>query len=83
MKKAYQIMSLEALEDLFHYFEIGVNIDSISMEGNGLIRMELSGDGLPVDDGSVNEKVKTQISADTSKPYYRKKSKVAKVNDPF
>ena len=78
-KKAYQIMTLEAFQDIFCYRN--VKIDSMTME-DGQVRMELSGDGLPVDDKSYEE-VKTQHGPDTTKPYYRMKSKLVKRHDKF
>jgi len=79
-KQAYQLMTLESFEDMLYYEDI--KIDSMTME-DGQVRLELSGDGLPVDDGSIGEQVKTQISPDTTKPYYRMESKLAKRRDSF
>ena len=82
-KKAHLLMTLEAMEELLHLFQVNVNIDSISMEDDQNVRLELSGDGLPVDDGSIGEQVKTRHLPDTTKPYYKIKTTMAKRHDKF
>ena len=76
-------MSLEALEDLLCYNGLNIKIDNVAMEDSQHLRLELSGDGLSVVDGSVGQKVKSQHGPDTTKPYYRMKSKVVKIHDNF
>ncbi len=61
-KKAFMTITREALEDLLRFAEKDINIDGVSNMDNNEIRIELSGNGLPVSDGSLNEQVKTRYT---------------------
>lgn len=62
-KKAFMLISKEALSDTLRFYEKNVDIDSMTVVGDN-IRFDLVGDGLPVEEdipGNLPEQVKAQF----------------------